>query len=266
MAENPFMKLMAASLKKPLAAPAGAAPSPLAKALDTMMQPGFGEATPTVEQKNISESPVQALTKPTLDANAFSVEAATKAMQAILTPQAQQLLGGGGGGPAQGSESEDSVADRNALVPSGMGELASIDTESMDPITKRETNLNAQATQFGKRMVLDSEGSVRALCDRIDQMIQGNANLVGPALIDLRGYVQTLMVTLKSRPEFDSVVIDTDVRNVMRFIRATREEALGLREIKTVKKAVRSAKKETSSNKLKGLEGAFMAIMNGGKK
>jgi hypothetical protein len=107
------------------------------------------------------------------------------------------------------------------------------------------------------------------VCDQIDKLIgdEAGAALEGPSLITVRNYVQTLMVTLKTRPEFDSVIIDKDVRNIMKFIRATREEALALREVKTTKKAVREAKKETATKKTSakalGFEDAFKSVMFG---
>jgi len=73
--------------------------------------------------------------------------------------------------------------------------------------------------------------------------------------------VQRLMITLKQRPEFDSVLIAKDVRNVMQFIRATREETLALREVKTEKKAVRAVKSEAKKKSLKGFEAAFNNVM-----
>lgn len=246
---NPFLKLMQ-SVKKDMT------------------------ATPKPAEKNISDSVSRALTSPSVPATAISSEPKEKATMPELTPQTQRLLGAGGttaGGPTTSDETAmdfDSMMAADELQPSGMQELASMNTESLEPQSRREANLNVQANQLTKRLQLDSAESVRELCDRIDSMIEDKAaaNLQGPGLLQMRNYVQSLMVTLKTRPEFDSVIIAKDVRNVMQYIRATRDEALSLREVKTTKKTVRAAKKEQTTTKAKGFENAFHAIMFGGGK
>ncbi len=147
-----------------------------------------------------------------------------------------------------------------------LSELAAMNTESLEPNTgKPETNINVKAAVRSASLMLESPEEVRQLCDRVDQMIESNEALSGPPLIELRGYVQRLMITLKERPEFDSIVIDKDIRNVMRFIRATREETLALREVKTERKAKREANKAVKVIKDSPMKDAFNAIMLGGK-
>jgi len=232
-------------------------PNPFLKLLNQVKADAAKTATPKVEEKNIPDSPKKDLTNPFISGKVVSPPTQEKTSLPQVTPQAQQLLGAGVGETTQ-SESTD-------LVPYDTHELANINTESMEPVEKRETNLNVKAKQFGQKLQLESTQSVRELCDTLDAMMESEnaATLQGPKLIDIRNYVQTLMITLKARPEFDSVIIDKDVRNVMKFIRATREEALALREVKVVKKATRSAKKETTSVKNKGFEDAFKNIMFG---
>lgn len=142
-------------------------------------------------------------------------------------------------------------------------ELANYNTEKLEPQFEREKNLNVKAEQRTKQLILQSGEDVRTVCDKLDAAIESNPKLVGPSLIEVRGYVQRLMVTLKERPEFDSFVIDKDVRNIMRFIRSTREEALSMREVKTVKKATRAAKKEQNQIKGGNFAAAFQSIVLG---
>lgn len=236
---NPFLKLMQ-SVKKDL------------------------PTTPKSTEKNISDSVSGALTKTSAQATPVSSVPTEKASLPEGIPSSQLLLGN----PFTGLRPPEPAESNGELVPSGVQELGAIDTESMEPSEKREANLNVKAKAFGKTLTLDSASSVRALCDEIDSLIGDNATgasaaLQGPNLITIRNYVQSLMVTLKSRPEFDSVLIAHDVRNVMKFIRATRQETLELRDIKVTKKAVRAAKKETSTNKAKGFDDAFKSVMFG---
>lgn len=253
---NPFMKLLEQGLPKKVAP----ATAPV--------------ATPKVEEKNTLESTKEGLTSPSTSVSlgagvtekpGFDLAAASKQ---FMTPAAMQLLKAGGSRESEVSTGGLTLEDEsgNAYEATSSNELATLDTESFEAKTQRETNTNVAAAQFGAKLVLESAESVTELCERIDRLIVGNENLVGPSLGETRNYVQQLMITLKSRPEFDSVVLDKDVKNVMRFIRATREEALALREIKTVKKVTRATNKEKKANGLKGIESAFAAIMSGGLK
>lgn len=203
----------------------------------------LGAVNPKPEEKNISDSPNQGLTSPSEPAKDISVNAEQKVSQPVLTPQAQRLLGG----PVEQLDSPLPTVDYNEqTIASDAQELARINTESMEPVQERQSNLNVEAARLGKKMQLDSIDSVRSLCDALDARLEaiGGAALEGPALSDTRNYVQSLMVTLKTRPEFAEVVIAKDIRNVMKFIRATRQEALELRELKLVKKSTRAANAE----------------------
>lgn len=143
-------------------------------------------------------------------------------------------------------------------------ELGHINTQEMEAQHQRESNLNVKAEQRTAKLVLASGEEVKSVCDKLDSIIGNNPNLVGPPLIEARGYVQRLMVTLKERPEFDSFVIDKDVRNIMRFIRSTREESLAMREVKTVKKVQRQVKKEQTGIKDKAVKDAFNMVLGTG--
>lgn len=243
-------------------------PNPFLKLLNrsVQQQAAAKPATPKPEEKNTSDSTAEGLTSQSVQGIPVSSPAQEKTSTAQAIPSAQLLLGAA---IASTAKELDSPA-ATALQPYDREELAMIDTENMEPtpVNQRVPNLNVRAANLAKASVLQSGESVRELCDRLDNMIGDKAapDLQGPNLFEIRNYVQTLMITLKSRPEFDSVVIDKDVRNVMKFIRATRQEALELREVKTVKKATRAVKKEVTSSKTKGFEKAFQSIMFGAPK
>ncbi len=245
-------------------------PNPFLKLLNQVKadtQKAVPAPTPKAEEKKISESPEQGLTSPAKTDTPVSRPAQEKTDLAQSTPAPQLLLGAA---IAPKDDEADKPESNGDLQPYDMQELAMVDTENMEPTNpiRRVPNLNVKAANMAKSLTLESPASVRELCDKLDAMIGERAapDLQGPQLIDIRNYVQTLMVTLKSRPEFDSVIIDKDVRNVMKFIRATRQEALELRDVKTEKKATRSAKKEVTSSRAKGFESAFNAIMFGAPK
>lgn len=154
----------------------------------------------------------------------------------------------------------------NGIAAESVHELANVNTDLLVPNDGRPSpNIAVKAANRTQALALTTGEEVRALCDRVDELIESNDQLAGPPLFELRNHVQRLMVTLKERPEFDGIVLDKDIRNVMKFIRATREEALQLREIKTEKKSVRAVKKESTTKANKGMEAAFAAILGGGK-
>lgn len=166
----------------------------------------------------------------------------------FLTPASQSLTRDE---PAVEGIVEETVAAGAAFIAGEqvhvVEQLARMDTSDLEPKESngpREPNEMLAARKMDAKLVLDETNSVRALCDKIDVMLESNPNLAGPPLFELRNHVQTLMITLKQRPEFDSVLIAKDVRNVMKFIRAARNQALELREVKSAKKVVRTAKKD----------------------
>lgn len=159
-------------------------------------------------------------------------------------------------------------ADEGKLMPSGVHEIANINTESMEPESPQKYKLpetNRKAMALTKGLILEDAPSVRKLCDDIDAVIEANESLAGPPLITLRGYVTQLMVTLKERPEFDSVLIAKDTRNVMKYVRANREDSLVLRDIKVEKKAAKTvrASKKSKTDQLMG--DAFAKMLGGFK-
>lgn len=167
---------------------------------------------------------------------------------------------------------EDEIEDTSfSNVDDGVysvGELARINTEQMnmkpqvDRVQKSEV---VQAQRLTRAAILGSNDDVRALCDKVDSLLESIDVIRGPSLVELRSYVQVLMITLKEHPEFDSVLIDKDVHNIMRFVQATSREAEDHREIKTAKKAVRVAKKasKASEDKMAGLmANAFNSLFN----
>lgn len=243
-------------------------PNPFLSLLNKVKADANGaKPTPSEGQKNIPDSAKRGLTSPPVQAIPVSPPPQEKTNLPVTTPPSQLLLGAAIAAP---KELPTAGSESTALQPYDREELAMVNTENMEPTAPNQKvpTLNVRAQNLAKASVLTAPESVRELCDRLDAMIGDKAapDLQGPSLIEIRNYVQTLMITLKSRPEFDSVIIDKDVRNVMKFIRATRQEALELRDIKTVKKATRSVKKESTAKKAKGFESAFNAIMFGAPK
>lgn len=168
--------------------------------------------------------------------------------------------------PVTESVADDSVTEKQLPLDATLHsseQLARIntDTDEFEPKDSHEKTELVKAAEMAKDLVLKDSSSVRNLCDKIDELIESHDQLVGPSLITLRGYVQTLMVTLKTRPEFDEIIIDKDVRNVMKFIRSVRETALATREVKITKKAVRETKAAKNAPTQAAFAAAFKSVM-----
>lgn len=178
---------------------------------------------------------------------------------AMPTNPLSQLLGGA---EVPVTEAQMVFADTDKIQADSVYELAAINTESLEPVKVPE-NAIARATHMRERMMkLKTHESVRALCDDMDAHIVANPLLKGPILSVLRAHVAALMVTLKQNPEFDSVMIDKDVHNIMTFVQATREEATMLRDVKTDKKTKRVVTKEVKKITESAFSNAFAAVMN----
>lgn len=140
-------------------------------------------------------------------------------------------------------------------------QLAATDTSNLEPQKMPTTSLAKAVATRNAALTLDSASSVRELCDSVDKQMSENPNLAGPVLIVIRAHVVSLMVTLKSHSEFESVLIDKDIHNIMKFVRATREEALLLRDVKVDKKAKRGSTKEQKQIQQAPFANAFAAVM-----
>lgn len=70
-------------------------------------------------------------------------------------------------------------------------------------------------------VVESSPEGMRAKLDRLDKMIIANSGVDQTSIDTARGYVQDIMVELKTHPEYSGVLADKDVHNIMTFVRAT---------------------------------------------
>jgi hypothetical protein len=138
---------------------------------------------------------------------------------------------------------------------------------SPTPPAAPKPNLLAAAAAKGveKKQAMDQDYSylhaelptdIKELCQRFDDMIVRDGG-IGLINIDLgRAYVKKIMVMLKENPEFDGMIIDRDVHNVMAFVRKTREAAIDTINVK-VEKATKAAKNKAAKT---GRFGSIEAI------
>ena len=88
------------------------------------------------------------------------------------------------------------------------------------------------------------EGGFKQMLDDFDSLIAAADGGIGQLQIDTaRKYVSEIMMELKKNPDYDAILIDRDVHNVMLFVRASRENAVADFVTQKKKAAERADKK-----------------------
>lgn len=101
------------------------------------------------------------------------------------------------------------------------------------------------------------------MLDDFDAMIAASNGGISELQIDgARKYVSEIMMELKQNPDYDSILIDRDVHNVMLFVRASRQYATASFVTQKKKSAERAEKKAAKTGGL-----SFdMSILTGAEK
>lgn len=105
---------------------------------------------------------------------------------------------------------------------------------------------------------------VRELCDRFDEMMARDQGIDVMNLGLARAYVKKIMVMLKENPEFDGMIIDKDVHNIMAFVRSTREQAVQTINVKAAKAEKSAATKASKKNRFGSIEAIDFGGSSGG--
>ena len=83
--------------------------------------------------------------------------------------------------------------------------------------------------------------------NRFDDMMQRDHGILQVDLVRCRDFVKKIMIDLKENPEYDGLIIDRDVHNIIKFQRMLKSQA----EEAVVTKTEKAAKRESKS-KVKG--------------
>lgn len=83
--------------------------------------------------------------------------------------------------------------------------------------------------------------------NRFDDMMQRDHGILQIDLVRCRDFVKKIMIDLKENPEYDGLIIDRDVHNIIKFQRMLKSQA----EEAVVTKTEKAAKRESKS-KVKG--------------
>lgn len=97
----------------------------------------------------------------------------------------------------------------------------------------------------------------KELLDRFDTLLKRDTGINDFNIDMIRAYVKRIMMDLREHPEYDGLVIDRDVRNVIAFIRSTKEKAIEAASEKKEKSEKKKANAGKSKNRF-GDVGGFI--------
>lgn len=83
--------------------------------------------------------------------------------------------------------------------------------------------------------------------DRFDKIMLRDQGDIDVDLPHMRNYVMRIMTDLRENPEFDGLIIDRDVHNIIAFMRRVKGEALVIADQKATKSAKSKAKPKASN-------------------
>ena len=141
-------------------------------------------------------------------------------------------------------------------------DLAMMNTDDIEELRNRAESMLAREKKF----VLKSPDELRVMLDLIDSRFQSDERLGAFELAPIRNYIQAVMTTLRHFPEFETIVLDADVRNIIRFAIETftnSSQAVGSKALnEATKKSIRAPKAAAKAEQLAIAE-AVLAKMLG---
>lgn len=135
------------------------------------------------------------------------------------------------------------VESRAKAVPSTALATLSV-TPQPEPVVDIQSELNA----LDKTAVMVPAEGFKQKLDDFDALVSA-ASGIGKTEIDgARMYVSTIMTELKEHPEYEPILIDRDVHNVMLFVQASRNMATANFVVQKEKAAKRVSKKAEAAS------------------
>lgn len=147
-----------------------------------------------------------------------------------------------------GTAPENPINDYNPNTTS-LEELARADTTHVHELRNRADRVMLVT----EKLVIPEASGVREVLDALDSAMSETDRLDYFGLDKVRDYVQALMVTLKQKPELSGMLLDSDIRNVVRYAHQQYRDALDEQDSMADKAA---AKARTKAAKGKGASGS----------
>lgn len=95
--------------------------------------------------------------------------------------------------------------------------------------------------QFGETGPKEGMG-FQEMLDTLDNLIVKESGINSFNIDLVRGFVRQIMTDLKTTPEYDAMLIDRDVHNVLAFIQHVKNDAVTVKVTKKEKKEVKAKK------------------------
>jgi hypothetical protein len=122
-------------------------------------------------------------------------------------------------------------------------DLASLNSDSIEEKLKPSSIAEKQIDAVMKETLLSGPEDIRATMDEVDSLMASDVGISTIALGVIRNKIESVMISLRDNPEWDSILLDNDVRNMVRFLRSIKGEAQLVLEEKSQKKAVAASKR-----------------------
>lgn len=190
------------------------------------------------------------------------VDSKVSAAQGVQTAKVPSILGAlstRSGGTVSGVASQQSAGSNKD---SGVQQST---TNAAAPVAKKNL-LTSTLTAVREKAEADKADheylfapipkDFQEVLNRFDDMMQRDHGILQIDLVRCRDFVKKIMIDLKENPEYDGLIIDRDVHNIIKFQRMLKSQA----EEAVVVKTEKAAKRETKA-KVKGA-GRFAADMD----
>lgn len=143
---------------------------------------------------------------------------------------------------------------------SGVTALATLDTSHMEA-TPQRLSAHDQLVQAQERIEsINGPEDFRSMADELDNMLATETGVSVVNIGVLRSYVQRLSVALHNNAEYESMLLDKDVHNILRVLRSMHQMDMSDYAEKQEKRVTRSTKKAISGktdSKMKALASAM---------
>jgi len=100
----------------------------------------------------------------------------------------------------------------------------------------------------------------KELTNNFDDLLAKSAGITMVNIDTARAYVKRIMTDLKEHPEYDRLLIDRDVHNIIKFVRSLKETALETVEVKRDKSAKAESRAKGRKNRFGDTAGLILDL------
>lgn len=126
--------------------------------------------------------------------------------------------------------------------------------------TKRAAEDKAESDRKAEVIFKELPIDFQELTNNFDELLAKSAGVTMVNVDTARAYVKRIMTDLKEHPEYDGLLIDRDVHNVIKFIRSLKETAMDTVEVKRDKAAKSESRAKGKKNRFGNMDGLVLDL------